>query len=133
MLTQVRDRFEYQDKPEGEGVYKAQLYYSKGGMNYFNYKDEPRGIYFGISVVKIERSNGMVIESFMMFQNKGLKTFVLPLERKSAPRLAKMAALIGPKVAEIVELFKTDQNAAFNRLHEVLHPAGNGVLGIQTA
>lgn len=120
MLTQVKDRFRYQDKPEGEGVLKAELYYSKGGINCFNYQNEGRGIYFSIRETKIEHSNGMRIESFMMFQGKGRKALVLPLERMSASRLAKVAAIIGPKVAEIVELFRTDEDAAFAQLKTVM-------------
>lgn len=120
MFQTDRDRFRYQDKPEGEEVFKADLYYAKGGMNYFNYKMEPRGIYLGMSAVKIEHRNGMRIESFVMFQNKGIKILLLPLERKSAPRLAKMAAFLGPQIAEVIELFKTDQAAAIAKVRAIM-------------
>jgi uncharacterized protein with von Willebrand factor type A (vWA) domain len=103
-VTRNGERFVYQDKAEGD--------FSYGGINYFNYKDEPRGVYFCVSAVKIEHRNGMTIESFMMGQNKGMKMLVRPLERKSAKQVAAMAQLISPKVADIVELFKTDPQAA---------------------
>lgn len=121
MFKRVTDRkFSYQDKPEGEEVFKADLYYAMGGINYFNYKTEPRGIYFSISAVKIELRDGMRIESFMMFGNKGRKTLLLPLERKSAKQLEKLAALIAAKVAEIVELYKTDEDAAFAQVRALV-------------
>lgn len=112
----TENRYEYQDKPEGEEVFKASLYYDKGGMNYFNYKNEPRGIYFSIRAMRVELRDGMRIESFMMCAGKGMKALVLPQERKSAVKLAKVAAAISPKVAEIVEKFKTDENGAFEML-----------------
>jgi hypothetical protein len=117
MFTQHNSKFRYQDKEQGEEVFKAEVYYALGGSNMFTYKQEPRGIYFSISAVKIELRDGMKIESFMVFQNKGLKTLILPLERKSAKQLAGIVAKLEPHVAEIVELFKTDQRAAFQRVH----------------
>jgi hypothetical protein len=56
---------------------KMELYYSKGGMNYFTSKVESRGYYMSISPV--ERKNGM--ESYTGFS--GLKRCILETQRKS--------------------------------------------------
>lgn len=48
---------------------KITLNYNKGGMNYFTYKDEQRGIYLGVSPVKIEKKEGYSTESFMVLKN----------------------------------------------------------------
>lgn len=61
----------------GNDFMEVELYYSEGGMNYFNGESSNRGYYF--SVRKIEKVNGC--SSFMMFS--GLKKFVKEANRFS--------------------------------------------------
>lgn len=60
---------------------KIEVYYHKGGMNYYNYQVEKRGYYLSVCPVEIKRENGYSIESFMAFS--GVKRLLLEVGRKS--------------------------------------------------
>lgn len=62
---------------EGNKKLELNVYYSLGGMNYFNYKNEPRGYYGSVTPVTIER--GMM--QFNAFS--GIKTFLIEVKRKN--------------------------------------------------
>ena len=75
-------RKEYIKAVGGENKFlKCELYYDKGGMNYFTYKNEPRGYY--VSVSPVERTVGeyYVCESAVAFS--GIKYNILEVARKS--------------------------------------------------
>lgn len=63
---------------------KAEVYYALGGANMFTYRNEPRGYWVSIVPVRRENKYGCVTESFTAFT--GLKTLVLPVQRKSAKK-----------------------------------------------
>ena len=58
---------------------KVQLYYSKGGMNYFTGKAEARGYYVSVSPVKIEVRDGWRSETTSAFS--GIKECVREVSR----------------------------------------------------
>lgn len=67
-------------KPEEDDVtthIKCAVYYSKGGVNYFTYRNEQRGYY--MSVTPVKRENGW--EQYVAFT--GSKTCIHPVERQS--------------------------------------------------
>lgn len=70
-------------KIEGKNTeLKIEVYYHKGGLNYFTYKNEPRGYYVSVLPVEIQRmDNGIVMESFAAFS--GIKSFLKEVSRKS--------------------------------------------------
>lgn len=81
--------------PKGENKYlQVKVSYQKGGMNYYNYKVDRRGIY--ILFKEVEKTKG--IESYML--GCGLKIMFKELKRKSA----KQEKL----VAEFLEKFKDE-------------------------
>lgn len=55
--------------------------YSKGGYNYFTYKNEPRGYYIHVSPVNREIRDGYTMESYTAFS--GIKDCILEVTRKS--------------------------------------------------
>ena len=56
------------------------VYYSKGGLNYFTGSGEKRGIYVGVTpIVKKDCGNGFISRSFSMFS--GIKKCVTELAR----------------------------------------------------
>ena len=61
---------------------KVKTYYSKGGMNYFTYKNDPRGYYVSVSIVEREQKDGYVMESFSLFNN-GYKLLLREVGRAS--------------------------------------------------
>lgn len=60
---------------------RVDLDYSKGGYNYFTYKNEPRGYYIHVSPVYRENRDGFVMESYTAFS--GIKNCLLEVARKS--------------------------------------------------
>lgn len=70
------------------------VHYSKGGMNYASYNQEPRGYY--LSVSPETRGGGTV--SFTLFS--GTKSFLEPAKAFSAKRLASL----DPPAEKIAEL-----------------------------
>lgn len=69
----------------GSGVtdIEVSLYYSKGGLNVFTYKEEQRGYY--ISCIPVERKRGM--KSFVAFS--GFKKCLVPCARKSKAKVGE--------------------------------------------
>ena len=60
---------------------KIEIYYSKGGYNNINGKQERRGYYLSVVPVKIDNYNGYSIESFTAYS--GIKKFLLEVQKKS--------------------------------------------------
>jgi hypothetical protein len=79
---------------------KIEVFYDKGGMNYFNYKVEPRG--YWLSMRQVERKmedRGIVIESYSMFS--GAKAFLLEVKKKSDKAYQQALVLAEEKVADL--------------------------------
>lgn len=72
---------EYLPIENSEYELKCEVYYSKGGMNYWNYKDEPRGYYGSVTLVKRERGEHFYTESFSL-STGAYKTFLVACKRK---------------------------------------------------
>lgn len=97
-LTLKGDKYSYRTASEGEAV-QVEVYYSKGGMNYFSGGTQRRGIYVSITPVKFE--HGCI--SFMMFSGKG--AFLMELKAKSAKKLAAVAEILDSAVPSAAETF----------------------------
>lgn len=71
------------EKVEGTNYeLKIQVYYDKGGMNYFTSRPEQRGYYASVTPVQVERRpGGIMVESYAAFS--GVKMLVLPVQRQS--------------------------------------------------
>ncbi len=93
-------------KAEGESVntVECEVFYTKGGINYFNYQNEPRGYYFSITACKItDVGNGLVCREFGMFS--GEKTLVLPCQRQSKTRFESACSMMDELVERYLEDF----------------------------
>ena len=79
---------------------KIEVFYDKGGMNYFNSKVEPRGYWLAMRQVerKVE-DHGVVIESYGMFS--GAKSFLLEVKRKSDKAYEQALVLAEEKMADL--------------------------------
>lgn len=73
---------------------KIETYYSKGGINYFTYKNDPRGYYISVSVVERVQKDGYVTESFSLFNN-GYKQLL-----REVGRASKKAEQISDSIAK---------------------------------
>ena len=82
-------------------ILELSVYYSLGGLNYFTYKNEPRGYY--LSITPIERSeHGMFISSGYLF-GTGIKTFLLEVSRQSEKQMAIACAIAEQEAERMVK------------------------------
>lgn len=94
--------------------------YLKGGINYFNYKHENRGIYVTINPEKITHESGYTTRSFMMFSNGSFKVCVRVLNRKSQKQINEIAEKIAPHVNEIAQYVEVgDKQSVYDLLMRV--------------
>lgn len=81
---------------------KIDVYYSLGGMNYWNGKVEPRGYY--LSVQRVERKNegSYTTESFTVGRG-GVRSLLLEVKRKSDKAAAQAVELARAKEVELAK------------------------------
>lgn len=60
---------------------KIEVFYDKGGMNYYNGNVNKRGYYVSAKVVERNHERGYTVESFMMFG--GMKKFLFEVKKQS--------------------------------------------------
>lgn len=99
---------------------KIEVRYEKGGLNYFTYKEEPRGVYVSISPVTLEdRPGGYQMESYTAFS--GTKFCVKELKRKSDKAVQEVAAKLEPKAEQIARAWEGwGASGAANFIREAL-------------
>lgn len=83
---------------------KIEVRYEKGGLNYFTYKEEPRGIYVVVTPVEVTGRGGYQIESFTAFS--GVKTCVKELKRKSEKAEQEVWTKIEPAAEQIARAWE---------------------------
>ena len=83
---------------------KIEVRYLKGGLNYFTYKEEPRGIYVIVTPVEVQDRGGYEMERFTAFS--GVKTCVKKLKRKSEKAEQEVWSKIEPKCERIAQIFE---------------------------
>ena len=94
-------------------------------MNYFTYKDAPRGYWLNFRPVKLDTSGPFNSESFSMFDPNALKFLVLPVKAAHAKKFATLVSLLGPKLLDLATLFAEGKKDAVRAaLDETLSTAG---------
>jgi hypothetical protein len=89
---------------------KMEVYYDKGGMNYFNSKVEPRGYWLSMRQVERDtRENGVVMESYGMFS--GAKAFLLEVKKKSEKSYERALVLAEDKIPELKSHVLAEKNS----------------------
>lgn len=99
---------------------KVELSYQLGGINYFTYKKESRGLYLHITPVEVrDCGNGMICESFVGFS--GIKFLVKELGRKSDKQQELLWNKILPHTRQLADLFeKGEYQSIMDKLNELL-------------
>lgn len=90
-------RFYNIEETNGNNVIDVELYYSLGGMNYFTYKQEPRGFY--VSITPEHRSKGMV--SYVGFS--GVKKLIKEVKRYSAKSFKEAREMLPGEIENFVK------------------------------
>lgn len=80
---------------------KLEVYYSLGGMNYWNYKNESRGYYASVTPVEVDCSRGYRMEGYVCFS--GVKQLVKPVQRKSTKAEQEAEKLAKPVLDMLIE------------------------------
>lgn len=78
---------------------KIEVYYNKGGMNYWNGKVNERGYYLSVQPVELSNSGGVTIESFIM--GSGVAKFLMPVKRQSEKAMQQAVELAKSFEAEL--------------------------------
>ncbi len=91
-------------------ITEVEVYYSKGGANFFSGGSDRRGIYVSVSPVEIVDYGARPDGSRMMMRSygvmSGIKAHVLDLGRQSDKQLAQIAErldLLAPEAARVFE------------------------------
>lgn len=80
---------------------KSEVYYNKGGINYFTYKTDPRGYWVSVTIVEREtREHGVSIESFNLF-GSGYREFLFEVKKQSNKAYEKAVAESGDIISKI--------------------------------
>jgi hypothetical protein len=115
-------RFRYQNNHQDGKVVRIEVDYNVGGMNYSNYKVDPRGIYVSIREVNVEHRNGLVIESYGPSLKMGPDIFVEELARRVPSRIKAVAEKLDESAPALAELFEKDRDAAIAALVAKFQP-----------
>jgi hypothetical protein len=99
-LKQTRKGYEYVSGTDGNCVV-IDVYYDKGGTNYFVGSRDPRGIYVSIRPVEIKDG----IQTFVLF--KGVKAFIKETKAASPKVLFAVAEKVDAVVALATSLYMT--------------------------
>ena len=91
------------EKIEGtENKYlKFEMFYEKGGMNYWNGGNDKRGYYLSVRIVERKETGvgGFVSESFMMFS--GVKKLLMEVNRQSEKKYNECVELGKKSIDEL--------------------------------
>lgn len=68
---------------------KIKVWYSKGGMNYFNSQVERRGIYVTLTFVELSKAEGYTTETTAIFGQGNFKVLYLQTKKANAKELAE--------------------------------------------
>lgn len=103
----------FPEEPEANHV-KVEVFYSKGGVNYFTYKTDPRGYYVALRPVKLSNGPVFASESFLMFGTSPMagKLLLLAATRLNRKTLDALAAKVLAKATELAELAKGGDKTA---------------------
>lgn len=75
---------------------QVKVTYSKGGLNYWNYKEEPRAIWLSVTPVKLNKHDGY--ETISQIAGTGLRHLVEEVSRKSMSKIQKLERQVEKEV-----------------------------------
>lgn len=84
----------------------VELFYSKGGYNYFTGKIEERGVWLSFRAVTYKEKDGCTCESYAAFS--GVKFLIKKLSRKSHKQMAKIAEELYKMIDSLVFHYEAD-------------------------
>lgn len=102
----MKEYIKLENATKEANVLEVEVYYSKGGINYFTYKDEPRGFWLSVSPMLIEGN----LKTYTSFS--GLKKFIKAVNRYSVKAEAEANRLAENFKRELIEKVCSKNNLA---------------------
>ncbi len=99
---------------DGYNTLEVKAYYSKGGMNYWNGKNDPKGMFVNVTALNVEEGSVFTSRSFMIGGNdtNSFKFFLFPMGRDNKKKVAKYNELLaGADGEDIVDMFSKNDKA----------------------
>jgi hypothetical protein len=92
---------------------KVSVFYSKGGLNYFNYKDEARGYWASVNPITVSVDGPFLTETYsaVLSNPRSFKVFLAPATRFNRKTLTKLADKVLPIAATLVDPLAAGLNA----------------------
>lgn len=84
----------------GGKMFRVQVYYDKGGMNWISGNQVRRGYYVSVVPVQLETKGTVVIESFELFS--GTKLLLKAVRRQSDKAMKESVALAETKIEDLI-------------------------------
>lgn len=121
-----RDGFVYNSVEEGKGT-RIEIYYSKGGANYFSGGNDRRGIYVSMTPVELEKRismDGTPYISSTMCLTSGIRAMIVSLSRLDRKAVARAAENLDAIVPAAAAAFTPENRRdAIGMLVAVFQPA----------
>ena len=106
------------DKIQGANSVKFTIRFSKGGLNYFNYKNEQKGFYVHCQPMTVTQKDGYSTEEYVM--GTGFKILLSEENRDSKKKLQKYNEVLNNKQNALQEACDSgDLNIVANTLRDV--------------
>lgn len=92
---------------------KVSVFYDKGGINYFNYKDEARGYWASVNPVTVSTDGPFTTETYHMVMSNPMsfKVFLAPATRLNRKTLTALANKVLPLAETLVAPLAAGDNA----------------------
>ncbi len=92
------------------------VYYDKGGINYWNYEQKPKGIYFASHLYQLNNTSAGNIRTWSTGQKGDGYLLIVPLERYSAKQLRLVRERVEADPEKIHNLLDRGEVAELKRL-----------------
>lgn len=92
---------------------KVSVFYDKGGLNYFNYKDEARGYWASVNPITYKVDGPFAVETYhaVMTNAMSFKVFLAPATRLNRRTLKALADKVLPLAETLVAPLAAGDNA----------------------
>ena len=124
LVVNAKGSYVYRDRPvpkprDSVQTVLVEIYYEIGGNNWFSGTREERGIYISVTPVTLGTdADGRSSTSTGLFA--GIKDVVLPLQRKSAVKLADVVRFLDAQAPAIALAWRTSPKAASQVLRDLV-------------
>ena len=97
---------------ENNDYLAIEVLHNDGGINYFNYKREAKGVYVHFTKETIEKKDGYTSTQMSPFDACNFKVLALTYNRKSQKQIDKVHAYVKEQKDTLLALWKNDDKEA---------------------